>query len=124
MGGYQNALNQQTAASKVQTTPVTLVATQTLAVEAGMYLLAKTVAGVITITLADPVSGADDGKEVIFVNNQTQVNVLSGSFLSVGVAKTTATFTAGLVGEFIRLKASAGKWLVLDIVTTGGATMS
>lgn len=124
MGGYTQALNAQTTQPTVKNAPVTLVASQTLVVTNGMYLLAKIVAGIITIAIADPISGVDDGREVIFINNQTQVNIITGSFLSVGVAKTTATFTAGLVGEFIRLKASQGKWVVLDIVTTGGVTMS
>jgi hypothetical protein len=123
-GGYTQALELQTLSGSNQWKPVTLVASQTLANPVGLYYLAKTVAGVITIVLPNPIAGVDDGKLVTIVNNQTQVNIVTGAFLSVGVAKTTITFTAGLVGEFVRLMAVGATWVVLDIVTTGGGTLT
>jgi hypothetical protein len=68
----------------------------------------------------------DDGKYITFINNQAQVNIISavGLLLAVGVSKDTITFTAGLVGEFVRLMAMNGKYIVMDIVTTGGGTLA
>jgi hypothetical protein len=110
----------------VVTTPITIPSPN------AFYALAKTVAGVITVTVPVPIVGAvsaggDDGKESIFYNNQTQANIVSftgATLLSVGVAKTTATFTAALVGEFIRVLSFNGLYVALDIVTTGGGTLA
>ena len=127
-GGYEQARLLQMAAGfrglpvvPVVTTPITIPSPN------AFYALAKTVAGVITVTVPAPIVGVDDGKESIFFNNQTQANIVSftgATLLSVGVAKTTATFTAALVGEFIRVLSFNGLYIALDIVTTGGATLA
>jgi hypothetical protein len=110
----------------VVTTPITIPS------PLGLYSLAKTVAGVITVTVTTPIIGppsaqGDDGKMVIWLNNQAQVNIVNhtaSNLLSVGVAKTTITFTAGLVGEFCRTMSFNGFYIALDIVTTGGGTLT
>lgn len=131
MGGSTQALVNQVLSGKNQQDPILLNASQSLPSPVGVYKLAKTVAGVITITLPAPIagsqaSGGDDGKFATFINAQAQVNIISavGLLLSVGVSKDTITFTAGLVGEFVRLMAFNGKYIVMDIVTTGGGTLA
>lgn len=127
-GGYEQARLLQMASGfrglpviPVVTTPITIPSPN------AFYALAKTVAGVITVTVPAPIVGVDDAKESIFFNNQTQANIVTftgATLLSVGVAKTTATFTAALVGEFIRVLSFNGFYIALDIVTTGGATLA
>jgi hypothetical protein len=98
----------------------------------GLYAIAKTVAGVITITVPAAIAGApaaqgDDGKQQIWFNNQTQANIVSftgANLFSVGVGKTTITFTAGLVGEFARTMSFNGTYICMDLVTTGGGTLA
>lgn len=132
MGGYTQAIQNQVFAGPQQPNIINLVASQTLPSPCGTYALAKTVAGVITITIPAPIAGpqsagGDDGKISIFINNQAQVNILSftgATLLSVGVAKTTCTFTAGLVGEFIRVMSMGLFYIAMDIVTTGGGTLA
>lgn len=110
----------------VVTTPITIPS------PLGLYSIAKTVAGVVTITVPAGIAGAplvqgDDGKQQIWFNNQTQANIVSftgANLLSVGVAKTTITFTAALVGEFARTMSVGGVYICLDIVTTGGGTLA
>lgn len=132
-GGYDQARLLQMQAGfrglpiiPVVTTPISIPSPN------AFYALAKTVAGVITATMPAPIAGAasaggDDGKEAIFYNNQTQANILTftgATLLSVGVAKTTVTFTAALVGEFIRILSFNGLYVAMDLVTTGGGTLS
>lgn len=134
-GGYDQArLAQQYAGLGGLCFPVIPVVTTPITIQSplGLYSIAKTVAGVITITVPAGVSGApsaqgDDGKQQIWFNNQTQANIVSftgANLLSVGVAKTTITFTAALVGEFARTMSIGGVYICLDIVTTGGGTLA
>jgi hypothetical protein len=132
-GGYEQAIqNQLYSGSPVF--PVIPVVTTPISIQSpmGLYAIAKTVAGVITITVpaavaGSPSAGGDDGKHQIWFNNQTQANIVSftgANLLSVGVAKTTITFTAALVGEFARTMSIGGAYICLDIVTTGGGTLA
>jgi hypothetical protein len=125
MGGYTQALENQIFSGSQKLKAQLLVASQTLVSACGLYTLAKTVAGVITITLPIP-AAADEGNVIVFVNAQAQANVIStaGLLLSVGVSKDTITFTAGLIGEFVRLMVVGGKYVVMDLVTTGGGTLA
>lgn len=132
-GGYDQARLLQMS-SGLQAFPVTPVVTTPITIQSpqGMYAIAKTVAGVITVTVPAPIVGApsaggDDGKQIIWYNNQTQANIVShtgATLLSVGAAKTTITFTAALVGEFARVMSFNGFYVCLDIVTTGGGTLA
>ena len=132
-GGYGQAHLLQTF-SGLQAFPVTAVIATPITIQSpwGLYALAKTVAGVITVTVPAPIVGppsaqGDDGKQAIWYNNQTQANIVShtgATLLSVGVAKTTITFTAALVGEFARVMSFNGLYVCLDIVTTGGGTLA
>jgi hypothetical protein len=132
-GGFNQAALLQ-ALSGLQAFPVIPVVTTPITIPSpcGLYALAKTVAGVITVTVPAPVVGppsaqGDDGKQIIWYNNQTQANIVShtgATLLSVGVAKTTITFTAALVGEFCRVMSFNGFYVALDIVTTGGGTLA
>jgi hypothetical protein len=133
-GGYDQARLLQMTSGQIPAFGVIPVVTTPITIQSpcGLYALAKTVAGVITVTVGTPVIGppsaqGDDGKQVIWYNNQTQVNVINhtaSNLLSVGVAKTTITFTAGLVGEFVRTFSFNGFFVALDIVTTGGGTLT
>ena len=123
----QALLNQRI--SGWQSFPVTPVVTTPITIPSplGLYSIAKTVAGVITITVPAAIAVTDDGKQQIWFNNQTQANIVSftgANLLSVGVAKTTITFTAALVGEFARTMSIGGAYICLDIVTTGGGTLA
>jgi hypothetical protein len=132
-GGYMQALENQVLGGNMAFPVIPVVSTPiTIQSPVGLYSIAKTVAGVITITVPAAISGApkaggDDGKLQIWYNNQTQANIVSftgANLLSVGVAKTTITFTAALVGEFCRTMSINGTYICLDIVTTGGGTLA
>lgn len=132
-GGYDQARLLQMGAGLVAFPVIPVVSTPiTIASPYGFYALAKTVAGVITVTVPAPIVGppstqGDDGKQIIWYNNQTQANIVShtgATLLSVGVAKTTITFTAALVGEFCRTMSFNGFYVCLDILTTGGGTLA
>ena len=133
-GGYDQARLLQLNSGEVPAFAVIPVVTTpiTIASPCGLYAIAKTVAGVITITVPAPIVGAPsaqggDGKQQIWYNNQTQANIVTftgATLLSVGVAKTTCTFTAALVGEFCRTMSFNGFYVALDIVTTGGGTLA
>lgn len=134
-GGYDQArLAQQYAGLGGLAFPVIPVVTTPITIPSplGLYALAKTVAGVITATVPAAIAGpptaqGDDAKQQIWFNNQTQANIVSftgANLLSVGVAKTTITFTAALVGEFARTMSFNGAYICLDIVTTGGGTLA
>lgn len=131
MGAGTQALINQVLVGAAQKDPQLINANTTMGCPVGTLKLAKTVAGVITLTLTAPVAGAqsaggDDGKEITIINAQAQVNIISavGLLLAVGVSKDTITFTAGLVGEFVRLVAFGGKYIVMDTVLTGGGTLA
>lgn len=127
-GGYDQARLLQMAAG-LQQVPLILVTTTPITIPSpvGIYSIAKLVAGVVTITVPAAITGVDDGKQQIWYNAQTQANIVSftgANLLSVGVAKTTITFTAALVGEFARTMSIGTAYICLDIVTTGGGTLA
>jgi hypothetical protein len=91
----------------------TLVADGAITVKNGICIIAKTVAGVVNATLADPTAGDDDFKRLTIINGQTQANVITSasSFGGGGGGEDVATFAAD-VGNTLCLMAYGGKWYV------------
>lgn len=91
----------------------TLVADGAITVKNGICFIAKTVAGVVNATLADPIAGTDDYKRLTIISNQAQANVVTSasSFGGGGAGEDVATFS-GVVGDSLCLMAYGGKWYV------------
>lgn len=91
-----------------------LVADGDITVKNGICLIAKTVAGVVAATLADPTATTDDFKRLVIVSNQAQVNTVTSasSFGGGGAGEDVCTFS-GAVGDCIELMAYGGKWYVV-----------
>jgi hypothetical protein len=94
----------------------TLVADGAITVKNGVCLIAKTVAGVVAATLADPTATTDDYKRLTIISNQAQANTVTSasSFGGGGAGEDVCTFS-GAVGDTLCLMAYQGKWYV-----TGG----
>ncbi len=94
----------------------TLVADGAITIKSGVCKIAKTVAGVVAATLANPTDGTDDFKKLLVISNQAQANTLTvtGGFGNGGTGKDVCTF-GGAVGDCIELMAYGAKWYV-----TGG----
>ena len=94
----------------------TLVADGAITVKNGICLIAKTVAGVVAATLADPTATTDDFKRLTIVSNQAQANTVTSasSFGGGGGGEDVCTFS-GAIGDCLNLIAYQGKWYV-----TGG----
>lgn len=95
----------------------TLVADGAITVKSGVCKIAKTVAGVVAATLANPTTGTDDFKKLLIISDQAQANTVTvtGGFGNGGGGKDVCTF-GGAVGDCIELTAYVGKWYV-----TGGS---
>ena len=93
-----------------------LVADGAITVKNGVCFIAKTVAGVVAATLADPTATTDDFKRLLIVSNQAQANTVTSasSFGGGGAGEDVCTFS-GVVGDTLALMAYQGKWYV-----TGG----
>lgn len=93
-----------------------LVADGAITVKNGVCKIAKTVAGVVAATLANPTDVTDDFKRLLIISNQAQANTVTvtGGFGNGGSGKDVCTF-AGAVGNCIELVAYGGYWYV-----TGG----
>lgn len=93
-----------------------LVADGAITVKNGVCKIAKTVAGVVAATLANPTSGTDDFKRLVIVSNQTQANTVTvtGGLGNGGNGEDVITFS-GVVGDTVSLIAHGGYWYV-----TGG----
>lgn len=84
-------------------------------IKCGIATLAKLVAGVITMTLANPTATTDDYKVLTIVNAQAQANVIgiAGSgFGNGGANYVKCTFT-GALGDSLQLMAYQGYWYVI-----------
>lgn len=94
-----------------------LVADGAITVKNGVCTIAKTVAGVVAATLADPVATTDDYKTLLIINAQTQANTVTSasSFGGGGGGYDVVTFT-NVVGATLELMAYQGKWYI-----TGGS---
>lgn len=90
-----------------------LVADGAITVKNGICKIAKTVAGVVAATLADPVDVTDDYKWLLIINDQAQANTVTSasSFGGGGSGKDVATFGAA-IGNTLELRAYGGKWYV------------
>lgn len=93
-----------------------LVADGAITVKNGICLIAKTIAGAVAATLADPTATTDDYKRLVIVSNQAQANTVTSasSFGGGGAGEDVCTFS-GAIGDSLELMAYQGKWYV-----TGG----
>lgn len=91
-----------------------LVADGAITVKNGVCKIAKTVAGVVAATLADPTDVTDDFKRLTIISNQAQANTVTSasSFGGGGAGEDVATFS-GAVGDSLELIAHGGKWYVV-----------
>lgn len=94
----------------------TLVADGAITIKSGVVKIAKTVAGVVAATLANPTDVTDDFKKLLIISNQAQANTVTvtGGFGNGGTGKDVCTF-GGAVGDCVEVMAYGGKWYV-----TGG----
>ncbi len=94
----------------------TLVADGAITIKSGVCKIAKTVAGVVAATLANPTDVTDDFKKLLVISNQAQANTLTvtGGFGNGGTGKDVCTF-GGAIGDCVELTAYGAKWYV-----TGG----
>ena len=90
-----------------------LVADGAITVKNGICFIAKTVAGVVAATLADPTATTDDFKRLVIVSNQAQANTVTSasSFGGGGAGEDVATFS-GAIGDTLCLMAYGGKWYI------------
>lgn len=91
-----------------------LVADGAITVKNGVCKIAKTVAGVVAATLADPTAGTDDFKRLLIISNQAQLNTVTSatSFGGGGGGEDVITFS-GAIGDCVELMAYGGKWYIL-----------
>ena len=91
-----------------------LVANGEITVKNGVCFIAKTVAGAVAATLANPTATTDDYKRLLIVSNQAQANTVTvtGGFGDGGAGEDVCTFS-GAVGDCIELMAYGGKWYVV-----------
>jgi hypothetical protein len=93
-----------------------LVADGPITVKNGVCKIAKTVAGVVAATLADPTDVTDDFKRLTIISFQAQANTVTSatSFGGGGGGEDVITFS-GVIGDTVELIAHGGKWYI-----TGG----
>lgn len=91
-----------------------LVADGPITVKNGACFIAKTVAGVVAATLADPTATTDDFKRLTIVSNQAQANTVTSasSFGGGGAGEDVITFSAE-IGDTVELLAYGGKWYIV-----------
>lgn len=79
----------------------------------GVCVIAKTVAGVVAATLADPTATTDDYKRLTIISGQAQANTVTSasSFGGGGAGEDVCTFS-GAIGDSLSLIAYGGKWYV------------
>ncbi len=90
-----------------------LVADGAITVKNGICVIAKTVAGVVAATLADPVATTDDFKRLTIISGQAQANTVTSasSFGGGGAGEDVCTFS-GAIGDCLGLIAYGGKWYI------------
>ena len=91
-----------------------LVADGPITVKNGICKIAKTVAGAVAATLADPTDVTDDGKRLTIISNQAQANTVTSasSFGGGGGGEDICTFS-GAIGDTLELIAHGAKWYVI-----------
>ncbi len=97
-----------------------LVADGAITVKNGVCKIAKTVAGVVAATLANPTDVTDDFKRLTIISNQAHANTVTvtGGLGNGGNGEDVITFS-GVVGDTVTLIAHGGYWYV-----TGGHQFS
>lgn len=90
-----------------------LVASGAITIKNGIVKIAKTVAGVVAATLANPTAGDDDFKRLTIVSDQTQANTVTvtGGFGNGGSGEDVAT-ASGVKGDTLELMAYGGYWYI------------
>jgi hypothetical protein len=90
-----------------------LVANGAITIKSGVVRIAKTVAGVVAATLANPTADTDDFKRLVIISNQTQANTVTvtGGFGNGGAGEDVAT-ASGVVGDTLALIAYQGYWYI------------
>lgn len=91
-----------------------LVADGAITVKNGVCKIAKTVAGVVAATLANPTTGTDDYKRLLIISNQAQANTVTvtGGFGNGGSGEDVLAFS-GVVGYCVELMAYGGYWYIV-----------
>lgn len=91
-----------------------LVADGAITVKNGVCKIAKTVAGVVAATLANPTDVTDDFKRLTIISNQAQANTVTvtGGFGNGGNGEDVLTFS-GVVGDTVELVAHGGYWYII-----------
>ena len=90
-----------------------LVADGAITVKNGVCVIAKTVAGVVAATLADPTDVTDNYKRLTIISGQAQANTVTSatSFGGGGAGEDVCTFS-GAIGDSLSLIAYGGKWYI------------
>ena len=90
-----------------------LVANGAITAKNGICRIAKTVAGPVAATLADPTVTTDDYKRLTIINFQAQTNTVTSasSFGGAGGGEDVATFT-NTIGNTLSLMAYQGVWYI------------
>ncbi len=90
-----------------------LVADGPITVKNGICVIAKTVAGAVAATLADPTATTDDYKRLTIISGQAQANTVTSasSFGGGGAGEDVCTFS-GAIGDSLGLIAYGGKWYI------------
>lgn len=93
-----------------------LVADGAITVKNGICVIAKTVAGVVAATLADPTDVTDNFKRLTIISGQAQANTVTSasSFGGGGAGEDVATFS-GQIGDTLSLIAYGGKWYITGV---------
>lgn len=109
-------VNGSTKAMYADETLQNLVADGAITVKNGVVKIAKTVAGVVAATLANPTDVTDDFKRLLIISNQAQANTVTvtGGLGNGGSGEDVITFS-GVVGDCVELVAYGGYWYI-----TGG----
>lgn len=84
-----------------------------IAEKAGTVQLSGT--GAQTMTVADPVSGTDDGKVLSIIATSAHAHLVTFTSALAGGANHKATF-GGALGDQLNVKALAGKWYPLPSI--------
>ena len=90
-----------------------LVADGAITVKNGICRIAKTVAGAVAATLADPTATTDDFKRLTIISFQAQANTVTSasSFGGGGGGEDVGTFS-GAIGDSLSLIAYQGVWYI------------
>ena len=91
-----------------------------ITIKSGAVIITK--AGVCALTLADPVAGTDNGKQLNIYSTTAQAHTvtIAGGLNGAGAGADVGTFTAA-AGNWLRLVAYNGKWYGLGLLNVSFA---